>query len=427
MTILNGRMLKGAVSAIALSSFGTVAAAEDVKLTMWSWMGFLEPVIEAYEAANPGVDIELLSVGNGSSHYQKVRSVLRGGKDVPDIAQFEISMVDTFRQVGALANLSDHGLDVADGTFVDWVWGQLQSDDGVYALPSDTGPMGLLYRADILQAAGVEPPKTWDEYYSVAKAVKASGRGYLANASFADGGWDTALLWQAGWNPVQIDGSTVKLTLYDDAAQKFAAHWQRLVDEDLVSTTGEWTPEWYAAFNDGTTASWLTAAWGPIFLAGVAEDSAGKWRATQMPAWTAGEPVSSNWGGSTLAVMEASDHKEEATAFLQWLLVGAGADMIAEVEPNLFSVKKSILAQDSFQNRPFEFFGGQPVMQVFSASSDTVDTSFQWTPFQDFLHSTLGAELAKAAIKEQTFEDAFLATEKQIEEFLFSQGFDVEK
>lgn len=421
-----GRMNWLGASALAMSAMVSPAHAEDVKLTMWAWMGYLEPVIEAYEAQNPGVDVDLLSVGNGQAHYQKMRSALRGGSDAPDIAQVELFMVDTFRQINALADMNKHGLEVEDNTFVDWAWKQVQADGGAYALPSDGGPMTLLYREDILSDLGIETPVTWEDYYEAAKIVRASGKGYITNASFSDGGWNVAMLWQAGWAPFEIDGQNIKLSIYDDAAKKFAAYWQRLVDEDLISTTGEWTPEWYAAFNDGTTASWVTASWGPLFLAGVAEDSAGKWRVTQMPQWDAGQTVSSNWGGSTIAVLETSEHKEAATAFVQWLLAGEGADMISEIEPNFFSFKNEILSSDTFLNREFDFLGGQMANKVFVESSEYVDTSFKWSPFQDYLHSVLGAEMAKAATGEQTFEDAFLEAESQLKDFVFSQGFDLQ-
>ena len=41
-------------------------------------------------------------------------------------------------------------------------------------------------------------------------------------------------------------------------------------DEAVVSTDPDFTDQWYQGLNQGKYATWLTAAWGPVFLEGSA-------------------------------------------------------------------------------------------------------------------------------------------------------------
>ena len=51
------------------------------------------------------------------------------------------------------------------GEFGEGVWGLVTlGTDAVYAVPQDSGPMMLFYRADLFDKHGLQVPKTWDEY-----------------------------------------------------------------------------------------------------------------------------------------------------------------------------------------------------------------------------------------------------------------------
>ena len=49
-------------------------------------------------------------------------------------------------------------------------------DDTWYCPPKDFSTLGLVYNADMLEAAGVEPPTTMEELAAAAEALTADGR-----------------------------------------------------------------------------------------------------------------------------------------------------------------------------------------------------------------------------------------------------------
>jgi len=67
---------------------------------------------------------------------------------------------------------------------------------------------------------------------------------------------------------------------------------------------------------------------------GVAAGS-GKWRVADMPQWDAGASVTSENGGSSLAVPAATSNKTLAYAFAQYATTGAGAKAASTPAPSL--------------------------------------------------------------------------------------------
>ena len=79
-------------------------------------------------------------------------------------------------------------------------------------MPWDTGPLGLIYRQDLLEKAGVKTPiKTWDEFAAAAiKYHKANPKSYLVNLPGGQTGQWLGMYWQNGARPFTSDPKNVK-------------------------------------------------------------------------------------------------------------------------------------------------------------------------------------------------------------------------
>ncbi len=85
---------------------------------------------------------------------------------------------------------------------------------------------------------------------------------------------------------------------------------------------------------------------------------------------------------------------------------------------------KSVLSDPSF-NAPLSFYGNQQVNQIFASASNNVDTSFQWSPFQDYVYTQLGDQLGSAISGKITFEQAMHNLQNNVVNYAKSQGFTV--
>jgi multiple sugar transport system substrate-binding protein len=196
-----------------------------------------------------------------------------------------------------------------------------------------------------------------------------------------------------------VNKGTMGIGLDDGAAQKVAAYWEPLIKDGIVSTAPDYTTAWYNGLATGEYATWLTAAWGPLFLSEEAASSTGKWRVAPLPQWTSGASVSGNNGGSTTAVTAQTASPAAAAEFAMFINTNpACAKLFSEPPQYLFPTLKSVLASSSFLDGALPFYGGQQVNREFASISTTVDTGFTWSPFEDEINTsftdTVGAVMA---------------------------------
>jgi multiple sugar transport system substrate-binding protein len=397
-------------------------------LVFWTWVPDIQNQVDLFMEEYPDITVKVENVGQGAPHYQKLRTALESGEGAPDVAQMEFQYLSSFRLGDNLLDLAPYGAAELEDQYAEWIWDQVSDEGAVYGIPQDVGPMGNLYREDLLSAAGVEPPATWDEFIETARAYReANPDSYLTNLPGNDAGQFAALLWQAGARPFGFDGAeTVTIDLDTPEVEKVVDLWNTLIQEDLIAVDPDFTDQWYQGLANGKYASWQTAAWGPVFLQGTAGNTSGKWRATMMPQWEEGENVSSNWGGSTDAVMAETANPIAAAELAKWINTAEEPALRLATEQFLFPAYNPVLENPEFIDQKSKFYGGEQVNQQFAEISKTVSTDFGWLPFMDYAYSSFGETLGKAIADKTELQPALEAWQEDITTYAEDQGFTVE-
>ena len=398
------------------------------ELTFWTWVPDIQKEVDLFTKKYPAIKVKVVNAGQGEPQYTKLRTALKAGTGAPDVAQIEFQYIPTFSLTKSLVDLRPYGAEALKDKFVDWTWNQVKGQNGeIWGYPQDTGPMGMLYRADLFEKYGIEVPKTWDDFADAARKLHAADpKVYLTNlASNQNGAW-MALMWQAGSKPFTNTGpESVTVNLNDEVAKKLGTYWGGLVKEGVVSADPDFTDAWYQALNKGKYATWLTAAWGPVFLQSSAASTKGKWRAAPLPQWDAGKQVSGNWGGSTSAVVTGTKNPIAAAKFAEFLNTDPESTKKFATEQFLFPATKALLADSSFTGQKPEFYGGQTVNQVFSDISDTVDTQFQWPPFLDQVVNDWDETVGKSFADKTDTGAALDQWQTRVTDYAKNQGFKV--
>ncbi len=404
------------------------ALSTPTKLTFWTWVPDIQNEVDLFEEEYPEIDVEVVNVGQGAPHYQKIRTAIEAGEGAPDVVQMEYQYINSFALTESLLDLAPYGADELEGDYVDWVWNQVSKDGAVYGIPQDVGPMGNLYREDILAKAGItEAPATWEEYATAAEAVKSSTGSYITNFAPNQAGQVIGLLWQAGEKPFSYDGEqTVGVNVNSDRAKEVMAYWQDLVQRDLVSIDPDFTDQWYQGLASGKYAGWLTAAWGPVFLQGTAGETSGLWRAAELPQYAEGESVSGNWGGSSDAVLASTENPIAAYELAKWINNDKASTVKFATEQFLFPPQNDVLEDPAFVDQEAEFYGGQKVNQLFSEISDTVDSDFDWLPYMDYAYSSFEDSIGKAIAEKGDLSAGLDDWQELLTTYATDQGFTVE-
>ncbi|ROR73147.1 ABC transporter substrate-binding protein [Bogoriella caseilytica] len=149
------------------------AGGETVTIEFMQWWepelpdGALRGLIEQFEAENEGIEVELLS-----SPYGTVRDQIVAGaaaQTMPDVLGVDGSWVHDFATQGSIGDLSAA---MADADYDDSALAaQIQVDGATYMIPVVNFAYPMFVNNDILDAAGVEVPTTWDEFAETAQTV----------------------------------------------------------------------------------------------------------------------------------------------------------------------------------------------------------------------------------------------------------------
>ena len=119
-----------------------------------------------FEAKHPGTKVAIQFVPWAQAH-DKFVTAIAGGK-VPDVAEMGTTWTPEFADQGGLVEQAKIG----EGEYVSSLVDAATLNDKVYGKPWYAGARALVYRKDLLEKAGVEPPKTWDDVKAAAKAIE---------------------------------------------------------------------------------------------------------------------------------------------------------------------------------------------------------------------------------------------------------------
>jgi multiple sugar transport system substrate-binding protein len=405
------------------------AMSTPTELTFWTWVPDIQQEVNLFQQKYPAIKVKIVNAGQGTPHYTKLRTALQAGKGAPDMVQIEFQYIPTFTITDSLLDLRPYGASALKDKFVDWTWGQVTGPGGeVWAIPQDTGPMGMLYRQDIFERYGIAVPKTWDEFAAAARKLHAANPSvYLTNLAGNEAGAWHGLLWQAGAKPyVTTDKSHIAINVNDQTSKKLGAYWGALAKGGVIGVEPDFTDAWFTALNSGKYATWLTAAWGPVFLSGSAKSTTGKWRAAPLPQWDASTQTSGNWGGSTSAVIKTTKNPIAASQFAQFLNSDPDSAKLFATKQFFFPATKALLADPSFVGQAPSFYGGQQVNQVFADIGNTVNSTFSWPPFLDRVVTDWTETVGKSLADKTDTVAALDAWQTRITTFAKSQGFTVQ-
>lgn len=183
-----------------------------------------EALVEAFEAENPDVSIEVDTRPQGADGDNVVKTRLATG-EMDDIFQYNSgSLMQALSPDETLVNLGDEEyVDKFDENFVRSV----STDNGVYGVPMGQSMAGaVIYNKDIYAELGLEIPTTWDEFISNSEAIKAAGTAAPIVQTYGDT-WTSQLFVLGDFNNVLAEDP--------DWAEKYTDNEAKYVDQPALA------------------------------------------------------------------------------------------------------------------------------------------------------------------------------------------------
>ncbi|WP_296105213.1 sugar ABC transporter substrate-binding protein [uncultured Agrobacterium sp.] len=304
-------------AALAASAALSQAKAETVRF----WYHFDNPanpmaeLVKKFEAANPGITIQAENVP-WNSYYDNLYTSLVGG-NAPDAAMVKLFAQPRLVEMGALEPIGDK-IDAWKGKadLLDNVLELNKGPDGTqYYLPIQYVVLYLYYRSDLFQAAGLQPPKTCEDFRNAAIKLTKAPDTYGFGLRGGKGGWDQ---WGAF---VFSQGAELKPGGMIKPEAIAANQWViDLFQKDKVippSAPNDGFQEIIAAFKSGKTAMTIHHIGSSKDLVAALGD-----KVSAVPVPKCGNGQWTSYGDESLAIFSSSSVKDAAWKWISFLAEG---------------------------------------------------------------------------------------------------------
>jgi multiple sugar transport system substrate-binding protein len=199
-------------------------AARQAKLVVWNVTALapqvdklLEEQCRAYAKQAGLKDNELeYSIIGSAQIYPKLVASLEAGNP-PDITRVATANAQVYRSQGHLLEVTDfvNKMNQTAGGLFPVSLNSVMQDGKAYSIPQSVSPWPLVTRLDILEAAKVEPPNTWEEFIEVCKKLqkppKLTGFGPCLGLYSDTDNNVMNMIWGYGGKLVEADDKTVAL------------------------------------------------------------------------------------------------------------------------------------------------------------------------------------------------------------------------
>lgn len=309
--------------------WGAGAAAPAQPLDVWVSMGgtdweAFQRVVADFQAANPGIKVEVTQASGGTTEQDKMVAAVLGGISPDVLVYFDRFNTAQWSFTGILEPLDSfiaRSTTLKSESFFAPTWAESVYEGRTYSIPFETDSRVLFYNKTLLAQSGIAaPPTTWDELDAAARKLTRTGSdGRYTQVGFVPW-YSQGSLYLWGWAAGGdfYDPKTGKITLThakNVEALQWMAEWaQRYGRSALDSFTGA------NNFAGQKLAMLLSGPWEMPGLRKLGVDFG-----LAPPPYPAGSKPTT-WAGGHAAIMpKGAKHPEAAWKFIEYVTVGPGA------------------------------------------------------------------------------------------------------
>jgi len=362
-------------------------------------------LVEQYEAATGRrVRVQLLAANALDVRFLSL--IHSGSRDVPDVVEIEIGSIGKYfraplGEVGLLPlneYLRHSGL---EGRIVPWRLTPWTKEGVVFGVPHDVHPVGLTYRKDLFDEAGVDlaRAKTWREFQAMGleferywreKGVKRRWAMELQRASA-----DTLRI-MLQQRRIALLGPDHSAHLDDRGVAQTVVFYAKLVagPEKIGEDASAGEVGFARDLARGELCAMLMPDWRVGYLREFAPELAGKMAMMPLPKFEPADAPTATWGGTMVGIPKNAADPRGAWELLWFLQFSPQAlwarRQTSEILPPLVGAW-----DDPAYHRPEAYFGGQQVEELYIELARQIPPSYS-SPFNVLASAHLASVLNRA-------------------------------
>jgi ABC-type glycerol-3-phosphate transport system substrate-binding protein len=302
------------------------AYAEDIVLKFWDnqqtesgLSQYQEEAVKSFEAANPGIKVEVTTIPY-PEYQQRLLTAVQGG-NAPDVSTVDQIWVAAFAAAGAIEPLDDlaKGAGVTADTFFPGAWASANYDGKLWGIPFNVDVWQFsFYNDDLLKGAGIDPASvaTFEGLKAAGEKLTDAANGKFGIGLFAHKGEDTVVvldsfIFSNGGKVLNDDGSC---GLTSDASVGALAYLASLAPYAPAGMANASSGDMRELFLNGS----LAIEFWPALEQPTLQKSKINWDFVNGTAPEGKTPIGT-YGGWNLVMYANSPNKEAAWKFIQFL------------------------------------------------------------------------------------------------------------
>ncbi len=335
-------------------------------IEVWGWnvaASSLQVTADLFMELYPNVEVIVSDIGRTDVYDRVTVGLAADGAGLPDVIQLDERLPSfSYNFPGGFMDLTElmqPYMDQIDPSKIPVI----SHEGNIIAAPWDSGPVGVFFRRDLFEAAGVNPDdiETWDDYLAAGEAILEATGARLFQVDMAnDDGTFRMLLNQVGNFYFNEAGEII---IHHEPAVRAMEFLAEAHARGLVLNTPSWDAILTATAN-GDLATIPFGVWYSGSIKDVAPDLSGQWGAFPLPAAEPGANRAANLGGSNLVIPANTSNPTAAWRFAEFSVLTVEGQMAIMEAYGIFPSFLPALETDFFAE-PDPFFGGQEVWQVF--------------------------------------------------------------
>ncbi|WP_162606158.1 extracellular solute-binding protein [Jiangella asiatica] len=290
------------------------------------WLSDWGPEYEPYwaqiadEFSTDGVEVELRFVGGNDAHQQYVTAI--SSQTAPCIGLVGNTWVPEFASLGALRPTGQSPDDVKE-QYVSAAADSVTYEDEVYGYPWNAAVRALVYRADLFEQAGLEPPATWDDVVDVGLAFQDAYPDMYGFGVAGGGQWYyLPNVWAWGGEIATQDDGTWASRMNEPEAVDAYSFYAGLLTEHGLSPEGamNWNGgDLVNAFSQNEIGMFVAGNWDLKSLLLQNPEMESKVATAPMPSGPAGNNATF-LGGSDFVIFEGCELPEKSEEIIDYIL-----------------------------------------------------------------------------------------------------------
>jgi cellobiose transport system substrate-binding protein len=354
------------VATLATTASATTHDSTTLRVDLFGDFGYHD-LYKQFEKTHPGVTIKE-DIEDYATHHSNLAKHLATGAGADDVEAIEVGFISQFKsEPQYFQDLNQYGAAKLKSLYLPWKWAQSLAPNGAQiGLGTDVGSMGICYRRDLLQAAGLPTSReavsklwpTWQKFIDTGvQFEKKAPKGTY----FFDSGSNVFNAMIGQLNPAYYDAKGNVIVQGNPKVKQAWDLTMQGVQKGESAGLAAFSTSWNTGFKESQFATVTCPAWMMGYIQGQAPNSAGDWDIASVPGG------GGSWGGSFLAVPKQSKNPELAAELVKFLTSPASQAYVFKQTGNLPS-EPGLYSTPAIANFKNSFFSNAPVGKIFTSS-----------------------------------------------------------